>query len=82
MAYCELCEREVVRTSKHHLLPKQKGGRHTPTVDLCQPCHSTIHHTFTNAELAWRFTTLESLRNAEQMLAYLVWIRKRRVERL
>lgn len=82
MAYCELCEREVVRTSKHHLLPKQKGGRHTQTVDLCQPCHSTIHRTFTNAELARSFTTIEALREAEKMLVYLEWISKRRVERL
>ncbi len=82
MAYCELCAREVERTSKHHLLPKQKGGKHTQTVDLCQPCHKTIHHTFTNAVLARNYTTLESLREAEQMQAYLEWIRPRKIERL
>ncbi|TAE20067.1 MAG: HNH endonuclease [Bacteroidetes bacterium] len=82
MAFCELCEREVGRTSRHHLLPKQKGGKHTKTVDLCQPCHSTIHHTFTNTELARQYTTVEALRDSEQMQVYLEWIRKRRVERL
>jgi hypothetical protein len=82
MPICELCEREVERTSRHHLLPKQKGGKHTRTVDLCQPCHSTIHRTFTNTELARQFTTIEALREAEQMAVYLEWIRRRRVERL
>ncbi len=82
MAYCELCEREVARTSRHHLLPKQKGGKHTITADLCQPCHGTIHRTFTNTELARHFTTLEALRNAEKMFVYLQWIRKRKVEKL
>jgi len=82
MLHCELCGREVARTSKHHLLPKQRGGKHTTTVDLCQPCHGTIHRTFTNAELARRHTTIESLQNAEEMAVYLEWIRKRCVERL
>ena len=82
MTTCELCGREAERTSKHHLLPKQKGGRHTATVDLCQPCHSTIHRTFTNAELARHYTTVEALQQAEKMLIYLEWIRKRKIERI
>lgn len=82
MTSCELCEREVERTSQHHLLPKQKGGKHTKTVALCQPCHKTIHQTFTNTELARQYTTIEALREATQMLVYLEWVRKRRVERI
>jgi hypothetical protein len=82
MPICELCEREVSRTSRHHLLPKQKGGRHTKTVELCQPCHSTIHKTYTNAQLARHFTALETLREAEGLAVYLDWVRKRKVERL
>lgn len=79
---CELCEREVKRVSKHHLLPLQKGGRHTLTVPLCQPCHSTLHHTFTNAELARTYNSLEKLKAAEPLQDYLRWIRNRSVERL
>ena len=82
MTHCELCEREVERTSQHHLLPKQKGGKHTQTVALCQPCHKTIHRTFTNTQLARNYTTIEALREATEMLNYLEWIRKRRVERI
>lgn len=79
---CELCEREVEKTTKHHLVPKQKGGKYGPTVDLCQPCHSTLHHTFSNKELAQHFNNLDALKSAEKLQNYLTWIRKRNIQRL
>ncbi len=80
---CELCNREVDLVTKHHLLPKQEGGKHTETVDLCQPCHSTIHRTFTNRELACQFTTVQALQQAEPLQKYLSWIRnKKNITRL
>src|SRR5690349_2248756 len=47
---CALCEREVSRVSRHHLVPKSEGG--TFTVDLCAACHKTLHSFFTNRTLA------------------------------
>ncbi len=82
MPICELCEREVKRTSKHHLLPKSKGGKHTKTVALCQPCHSSIHHHIDNKTLAKQYTDLQTLKNAEELQVYLEWIKKRNVEKL
>lgn len=74
---CQLCCRTVDTVTRHHLLPKQEGGRHTPTVDLCQPCHSTIHRTSTNRELAHRFTSVQALQQAEPLQKYLRWIQNK-----
>lgn len=82
MAICTLCGREVEHTTKHHLVPKEKGGKYGPTADLCQPCHRTIHNTFSNKELAQKYNTIENLQSAEALQKYLHWIRKRKIERL
>ncbi|SNC67019.1 hypothetical protein SAMN06265337_1808 [Hymenobacter gelipurpurascens] len=79
---CELCERQVRHVSRHHLVPREEGGRHGPTVNLCQPCHSTVHLLLTNRELARRYATVEALRTAEEMQKYLHWIRRSRVEHI
>lgn len=79
---CGLCEREVQRTSRHHLVPREEGGRYGPVVELCQPCHSTVHLLLSNRELARRYNTVENLRNAEELQKYLHWVRRSRVERI
>jgi hypothetical protein len=79
---CQLCERTVQQTSRHHLVPREEGGRHGPTVDLCQPCHSSVHLLLTNKELARRYHTVEDLQRAEELQKYLHWIRRSRVERI
>ncbi len=79
---CALCEREVQHTSRHHLIPREEGGRHGPTADLCQPCHSSIHLLLDNKELARQYHTIEALRTAEKLQKYLHWIRRSRVERI
>jgi hypothetical protein len=68
--------------SLHHLVPKEEGGRHGPTVPLCQPCHTTIHLVFTNRELAQQFDTVEKLKAAPALQKYLTWIRNRKLERI
>ncbi|MCU0391484.1 MAG: HNH endonuclease [Thermoflexibacter sp.] len=82
MPICELCGREVQKTSRHHLLPKDEGGRYTQTANLCQPCHSTIHNIFTNKELAKKFTSLTALKESEEMQSYLEWIKNKKIEKL
>ena len=79
---CSLCERPVQSTSRHHLVPREEGGRHGPTVDLCQPCHSSVHRFLSNRELARQYPTVEALRAADGLQIYLGWIRKQRVERI
>jgi 5-methylcytosine-specific restriction protein A len=79
---CGLCEREVQHTSRHHLVPREEGGRHGPTVPLCQPCHSTVHLLLDNRELARRYCTIELLQGAEELQKYLHWVRRSKVERI
>lgn len=79
---CGLCEREVQATSRHHLVPREEGGKHGPTVELCQPCHSSVHRFLSNRALARQYASVEALRTAEELQTYLRWIRKQRVERI
>lgn len=80
--FCELCGREVQQVSKHHLVPREEGGRYGPTADLCQPCHSTLHLHFTNRELAVLYNTIPALQQAEPLQKYLNWVKTKRLERI
>jgi 5-methylcytosine-specific restriction protein A len=71
---CALCEREVARISKHHLIPKSEGG--TETIDLCSACHKTLHKFFTNRTLAKELNTIDALRQNPEVRRYLAWVRK------
>lgn len=79
---CELCERAVQQVSRHHLVPREEGGRYGPTVALCQPCHSTVHTFLSNRELARRYHTIAALQAAPELQKYLDWVRRSRVERI
>src|SRR4051812_33587590 len=73
---CALCEREVSRVTRHHLVPKQEGGRYGETVDLCSACHKTLHSFFTNRTLSKELRTVEALREDPEIARYLAWVRK------
>jgi 5-methylcytosine-specific restriction enzyme A len=73
---CELCARNDVDTTVHHLLPRETGGTFGPTAELCIPCHKQIHALYTNEEIAARLTTLRELRDDEKLSAFIKWIRK------
>ena len=79
---CELCQREVGWLSRHHLVPREEGGRYGPTAELCQPCHSTIHLQFSNKELAVLYNSISALQGAEPLRKYLNWVRNKPVTRL
>ena len=79
---CGLCERAVQHTSRHHLVPREEGGRYGDTVDLCQPCHSSVHRFLSNRALARHYHTVEALRAADELQGYLSWIRKTKVEKI
>lgn len=79
---CELCGRDVGLLTRHHLIPREEGGRYSETAALCQPCHSTIHVTFTNRELAHQYHTVAALQQAEALQKYLKWIRNNSLEKI
>jgi 5-methylcytosine-specific restriction enzyme A len=79
---CELCCRDEVVTTIHHLTPKEYGGTFLPTANLCIPCHKQIHALFTNEELAASLNTIKDLQQNGQMNKYLKWIRKQPASKL
>ena len=76
MDTCELCKREEVETTFHHLLPKEMGGTFGATANLCIPCHKQIHALYTNAEIAARLTTIPELKEDSQLSRFIKCIRK------
>jgi len=76
---CEICEREVERTTEHHLDPRKKKG---PKANLCMPCQRQIHVLFTNHELSYEFNTIKMLVSSPQMQKYLKWLRRTNPENI
>ena len=79
-AKCPLCERDDIPKdlfSKHHLVPKSRGGKKGEKVPICQDCHSSIHRFFTNRELEEKLNTVESLQAEPAFAKHLAWLRKR-----
>lgn len=77
---CPLCERPIprhARQSRHHLVPKLKGGARGETVRLHQVCHAAIHARYSEAELARRLADVESLRADPEIARFLTWVRNK-----
>ena len=75
---CALCGRscEQRQLTRHHCLPRQKGGGSEDVELLCRQCHGMVHATFTNATLAALYPTVEALRQAPELGPFLRWVRK------
>lgn len=75
---CGLCGRAFLRQSltKHHCLPKSKGGTHDDVELLCSQCHSMVHCTYENKTLAGVYPSLSELRQAPELQKYIRWVRK------
>ncbi|MEM1328853.1 MAG: HNH endonuclease [Bacteroidota bacterium] len=76
---CPICQRELgdINTSRHHLIPKSRGGTFEDTILIHNICHQKIHSVFTNRELETTYNTAESIREHEQMQKFIKWVRKR-----
>ncbi|WP_237452922.1 HNH endonuclease [Qipengyuania vulgaris] len=70
---CWLCGRPLgPRVQWHHLVPKSKKGRET--VPVHPICHKTIHHTFSNAELARFGEDHRAISRNADIAKFLRWI--------
>lgn len=80
---CRLCGRSFPRSglTKHHALPKSKGGTHEDVELICGQCHSMVHATFTNDTLAKVYPTVAELRKAPELAAFIKWVRKQPASR-
>ena len=77
---CPLCGRPIppgVPQSRHHLVPKLRGGKGGETVLLHHICHREIHATLSETELARDFATIEALRGHPRIARFVDWVRKR-----
>jgi len=75
---CSLCGRPFPRLqlTKHHCRPRQKGGTPDDVELLCSQCHGMVHATYANATLAALYPTIDKLRAAPELAAFLRWVRK------
>ena len=75
---CALCGRPFPsrQLTKHHCLPREKCGTHEHVEMICGQCHGMVHATYTNTTLALLYPTIEQLRKAPELAAYIRWVRK------
>ena len=75
---CSLCGRpfEQRQLTRHHCLPREKGGAADDVELLCGPCHSMVHATYTNETLAKLYPTIDALRKAPELVPFIRWVRK------
>jgi 5-methylcytosine-specific restriction enzyme A len=80
---CNLCDRPFPRAhlTKHHCLPRAKGGTSEDVELLCSQCHGMVHATFSNATLAALYPTIAKLREAPELEPFLRWVKKQPASR-
>lgn len=78
-AVCPLCLRAIPpgTGTRHHLVPKLKGGAKGETVLIHAVCHRMIHRTLSEGELARDYATVEALRAHEELRRFWDWVGKR-----
>ena len=77
---CPLCHRPIpegVPQSRHHLIPRLRGGKGGETVLLHQICHNEIHASLSETELERSYNTPEALRAHPRLEKFIRWVAKR-----
>ncbi len=76
---CQICGRKLGQEniSKHHLIPKSKGGKNTKTILIHNICHQKIHSVFTEKELKEEYSTVEKLKSNEEIIKFVNWVAKK-----
>ena len=79
---CPICTRPLgnKNISKHHLIPKSRGGKDSELIGIHNICHQKIHSVFTLKELRDEFNTIEKLVEHEEILKFIKWVSKKAPE--
>ena len=84
MQQCGLCGRKIPTQllSKHHLVPKLKGGKSTEDnlVSMHRSCHDKVHAVFTEVQLARDYHSVELLLGDPEISKFVSWIQKRPID--
>ena len=87
LSACEICERDWVPLTYHHLIPRAvhakvlKRGWHeerelNSVAWLCRACHSFVHRMASNEELAKEWYTVEKICEREDVQKWASWVGK------
>lgn len=82
---CEICERDWIPLSYHHLIPREvhakvlKRGWHeewklNSVAWLCRACHSFVHRMASNEELAREWYTVDRILEREDVQDWAKWV--------
>lgn len=82
---CEMCEREHLPLTYHHLIPRQmhakavkrgwaKDWELAKVAWLCRACHSFVHRIAGNEELAKELNSINKLMEREDVQAWAKWV--------
>ncbi|EXJ85724.1 hypothetical protein A1O1_06092 [Capronia coronata CBS 617.96] len=82
---CEICDRDWVPLTYHHLIPKEvhakvlKRGWHeehrlNSVAWLCRACHSFVHRMASNEELAREWYTVDLICSREDVQKWAQWV--------
>ncbi|KAL2002085.1 hypothetical protein VTN02DRAFT_683 [Thermoascus thermophilus] len=82
---CEICERDWIPLSYHHLIPRAvhskvlKKGWHeewmlNSVAWLCRACHSFVHRMASNEELAKEWYTVDRILEREDVQEWAKWV--------
>ena len=82
---CEICDRDWIPLTYHHLIPKQihekvlKRKWHeewqlNSVAWLCRACHSFVHRIASNEELAKNLCTVDLLLERDDVKSWATWI--------
>jgi hypothetical protein len=76
---CPLCKRKGAPLSKHHLVPKARGGSGGDVERVCEDCHRAIHKFFPLKDLERDLNSVEALMANERFCLMVEWIGKQGV---
>ncbi|KAF2664228.1 hypothetical protein BT63DRAFT_429751 [Microthyrium microscopicum] len=80
---CELCDRDWVPLTYHHLIPRSVHGiakrwheewELNKVAWLCWACHGCVHRVASNEELAREWHTVERLKEREDIRRFVGWV--------
>ncbi len=84
---CELCERNVEETTRHHLIPRTLHSNKwfkknftkeqmIETVDLCRDCHKEIHRQIPEKQMGRSYNSVEKLAAHDKIANFVAWLNR------